>query len=279
MTYFYKKRQKVGLTRSEMANQLGMAYDRYESIERGEIKMPTNLMDKFNEIINKGKINDIERLNREKEVEEWWLQMVSDKNTFKQKMKEFNISTYDELGVLLGYKNGTSICTYINQSRPCSFDFKNKLYSFFENELNIQKPKTAPKTTPKIQTDIKEYEEVTWYKNFDIKNWLRENGLQASEFALRIGMPDSTFYYYVNPRENSIPRIETIRKVRDAIMQYENNKIISQDQEDINGSEDNCKDKIINIYNQKIEELEGNINELQNKIDIYKELIKTIEEI
>ena len=34
---------------------LGVSYERYILIEKGLVKMPSNLIDKFNAIINKGK--------------------------------------------------------------------------------------------------------------------------------------------------------------------------------------------------------------------------------
>ena len=40
---------------ADMAKELGVEYNKYKAIERGEIKMPSKLMDKFNEIINRGK--------------------------------------------------------------------------------------------------------------------------------------------------------------------------------------------------------------------------------
>ena len=55
--YGVKKRAQSGLTRADMAKELGVEYNKYKAMERGEIKMPSKLMDKFNEIINKGKTN------------------------------------------------------------------------------------------------------------------------------------------------------------------------------------------------------------------------------
>lgn len=56
-------------------------------------------------------------------------------------MKKFNITSFDELGRLIGYSNGTTICSYINKNRECGFNIKNKLFTFFEDETNVQIPK------------------------------------------------------------------------------------------------------------------------------------------
>ena len=61
-----KKRAQSGLTRADMAKELGVEYNKYKAMERGEIKMPSKLMDKFNEIINKGKnVHTLERLDKQ----------------------------------------------------------------------------------------------------------------------------------------------------------------------------------------------------------------------
>lgn len=142
MTVYERKRKRVGLTNSEMAKLMEVKFDLYDCWEKGEITMPSSFIDKFNRIINRGKQDlKIESINRKEEVEKWWNEILEDKKIIKELMKKFNISSFDELGRLIGYSNGTTICSYINKNRECGFNIKNKLYTFFEDETNVQIPK------------------------------------------------------------------------------------------------------------------------------------------
>lgn len=266
MTYYEKKRRKIGLTRSELANQLNVDYDRYSSIEKGEVKMPTNLIDKFNEIINKGKQNDIERLNRKQIVEEWFEEMQKNKSKFKEKMKEFNINTYDELGHLLGYANGTIICAYINGTRQCGFDIKNKIYSFFENELNIQKPKERKYQRVKTEKDKELYE---WYKSFDVNKWLREHDYTVASFSREFDITQSAFYYFCHPlHEDFRPYIKTIVAVKKAIEEVDGEEVLAEGVTENEKTEsDSTKDTLIEKYETKAKILEMKVKEITNQIN------------
>lgn len=223
MTYYYKKRRQSGLERSDVANLLGIDYKRYESIERGIVKMPKNLIDKFNEIVNRDKgENKIQQLNREQVVEEFWNEIKGNRQKLLEKMKEFNIATYKELAILLGYKEGSTISNYINGNIPCSYDFKNKLYSFFENELNIQEPKTKVINKPISKTTKEEKELIEWYEKFDVKAWVTEKGMSIKECGRVIGMPETTFYYLANKKFKSDrgPSLVNVEKVKNFIENY-----------------------------------------------------------
>lgn len=95
-TVYRKRRRRTDLSQIEVANYLGISYDRYCLIERGDVKMPTRLLDKFNEIMNKSKGETIvDRINREQEVNKWWKE-VSKREKWgtygiDKYLKEFNI--------------------------------------------------------------------------------------------------------------------------------------------------------------------------------------------
>lgn len=175
MNYFKRKRIQKGFKQSDMANLLEIDYKKYVAIEEGERKMPANLIDKFNKIIEKGKSEvKLDHLTREQEVENWLEEMrqpTDDGIMLQTKMKEFNVHTYKELANLIGYHSGSnvSICMNKTSGREVSYDFKNLLYSFFQNELNIQEKKE------KKNEYAREY-----YKNLKNKEQRRE---QMKEYA------------------------------------------------------------------------------------------------
>lgn len=56
-----------------MAKELGIDYVRYDLIEKGRVKMPTKLIDTFNEIINRGKTtHSLSKIVNEQTVNDFW---------------------------------------------------------------------------------------------------------------------------------------------------------------------------------------------------------------
>ena len=157
-TYYKNKRNKVGLSQSDMAKELGIPCVKYEQIERGEIKMPKRLIDKFNEIISRGNnIHSLEKLEHEREVNEY-IDWLSKNDHLKLEMDRFNISTRNELGQLLGYKGGSIISKLFSGKFADAYDLKNKIYLFFHDELNMQPKKSKKSNKQKLIKDrLKKY--------------------------------------------------------------------------------------------------------------------------
>lgn len=161
-TYYKNKRNKAGLSQSDMARELGIPCVKYEQIERGEIKMPKKLIDKFNEIITRGNnIHSLEKLEHEREVNEY-IDWLSKNNSLKLEMHRFNISTRNELGRLLGYNDGSIISKLFSGkfANGYAYDLKNKIYLFFHDELNMQPKKLNKQISNKqksITSKLKKY--------------------------------------------------------------------------------------------------------------------------
>lgn len=173
-TYYKNKRNKVGLSQSDMARELGIPCVKYEQIERGEIKMPKKLIDKFNEIITRGNnIHSLEKLEHEREVNEYIDWLIKDDH-LKLEMNMFNISTRNELGQLLGYKDGTILSKLFSgkYANGYAYDLKNKIYLFFHDELNMQ-PKKLNKQISNKQKSI----------TIKLKKYCETYGLTQSELS------------------------------------------------------------------------------------------------
>ena len=217
MTYYEKKRRKTTLTRSDVANYLNIDYDRYELIERGKVKMPKNLIDKFNELINKqkGEVR-VEQLNREQIVNEWWDKVRVKKGIGKygltEYMDKFNIKSLSQLAELMGYKNKLAIQQQLNgyNHKSTSYDFKNRLYSFFENELNIQ-PVEIKQTIQRKKVVISE--SLKWLSHFDIKSYLNENGLTQADLYRETDINRSVMSMLLRKLNESAPSDISINKI------------------------------------------------------------------
>ena len=217
MTYYEKKRRKTTLTRSDVANYLNIDYDRYELIERGKVKMPKNLINKFNELINKqkGEVR-VEQLNREQIVNEWWDKVRVKKGMGKygltEYMDKFNIKSLSQLAELMGYKNKLAIQQQLNgyNSKSTSYDFKNRLYSFFENELNIQPVETKQAIRRK---KVVISEGLKWLSHFDIKSYLNENGLTQADLYRETDINRSVMSILLKKLNESAPSDTSINKI------------------------------------------------------------------
>lgn len=225
-----KRRMKSGLTISEVANYLDIDYSKYLSIERGEVKMPNKYIDKFNQLINKNKgEKKVDRLNREEIVNQWWKEISTkdDNGKFKlyEKMKEFNIDRLSELDSLLGYNCRGASSNYLNGYSKVAFDVKNKFYSFFENELNIQPPKDKEsKTVVKPRKTIKDSEEFlnlkTWYDSFSLNDFMNKYNLSRRQLAVSSGVGNTTLFSLSHNPEQ-LPSVSTLRKLKSFVDGYE----------------------------------------------------------
>ena len=197
-TYYKRKRKKVGLAQSDMAKELGIDYKKYNLIENGVVKMPSKFIDKFNEIVNKGKgEHALERLTRESDVNEFWNKIttkVDGKFVLKEKMKEFNIKTFKDLANLLGV-SGSNLSHYLNADYDAPYDFKNAMYLFFQDELNIQAPKEKPTSLLKgkkgnnlMGRACKDPVLVDWYKTTDLIKLANENNVTYEDISNGCGV-------------------------------------------------------------------------------------------
>ena len=201
-TYYKNKRNKVGLSQSDMARELGIPCVKYEQIERGEIKMPKRLIDKFNEIISRGNnIHSLEKLEHEREVNEY-IDWLSKNDHLKLEMDRFNISTRNELGQLLGYKGGSIISKLFSGkfANAYAYDLKNKIYLFFHDELNMQ-PKKLNKQISDKQKSI----------TSKLKKYCETYGLTQSELSKQMCMSQSTINRIL--KETQIVGNSTLSKI------------------------------------------------------------------
>ena len=206
-TYYKNKRNKAGLSQSDMAKELGIPCVKYEQIERGEIKMPKRLIDKFNEIISRGNnIHSLEKLEHEREVNEY-IDWLSKNDHLKLEMDRFNISTRNELGQLLGYKGGSIISKLFSGkfADAYAYDLKNKIYLFFHDELNMQPKK------PKKQISNKQISDKQKLLTSKLKKYCEGYGLTQRELSKQMCISQPTINRIL--KETQIVSNSTLNKI------------------------------------------------------------------
>ena len=196
--------------------------------------MPKNLIDKFNEIVSKGKNeNTLERFYNEQVVNDFWNNMkikIDGQYNLKRKMKEFNIDTFRELAKLVGVSN-SNISHYLSADWAAPYDFKNTIYLFFQDELNIQAPKKKPsplkgqKGNNQVGRACKDPVLVDWYKNTDLIKLANENNLTYEDISNGCGVNISSVSRAMRKSTNT-PSYNTLKCLKEYFDKLEKNTII-----------------------------------------------------
>ena len=182
------------MSKTDMAIELGVPFGVYEEIEKGERKMPTKLVDSFNKITTEAKknknITKMKNAQQQQIVNDFFEEVIAnDREKLKDLMKKFNIKSFAELSVLLNY-NSTVVSHYTSSRTDLAgYEFKSKLYNFFQDELNIQTSKKEVKKGGKKLNRV-------YYSKEDYEalcDAIKENKYQnISAFAREVNIDPST---------------------------------------------------------------------------------------
>lgn len=267
-TVYYYKRHRTGLTRSEMANALEVDYERYMLWEQGVLNMPSKYIDKFNEIIHRKKgEHQIERLNHEREVNEWWEEMRQKDERGNYKLNElarkYNFKTTRELSEKMGF--GKNSISFFLSHGTVSYEAKDRMYTFLHNELNIQPPIEKKGYTYRMSEERKEL--LKWYNNFDLTKFLQDHNLKQSDIFRNTSIASGTVSALVNKKFNT-PTTKVLSQLKDYVDKIEN----SEETEEVDSViEEN------NIEEEPVEDEEINIDDIQEETNDLKD-VKPVEE-
>lgn len=316
MSYYSDKRRKAGLSKSEVAEQLGIEYAKYELIDRGILRMPNRFLDKFNQIVSKSKNETvINKLDKIDVVNKWWDEVSVKKGhgsyVLNDVMKEFNIDTISELDKLLGYKSHGVVSGYLNNNKSIGFDAKNKMYNFFQDTLNIQPPKNKKQVINKRSVytvdQQKEYVELLdWFGSVNFLEWRNKNGIENHKMQKDSGLSEGTIHNILYKQGTMKPVYATIKKFKTYYDKIENAKqqpvvmtftsvptnevpeeIRKQGEELVREVNENMtlKEKLINKYETTIRELEEQIEKHQMIIvdisrekEVYEQVLADLED-
>lgn len=309
MTNHYRKRRiKAGLTISDVAVGIDMDYMQYALIDRGLKKMPNKYLERFNTLLSRSKGEaSIAKMSREDLVNEWWHEVSQQRGHGKYGltdiMNTFNIATLGELDKLLGYRHPGASSHFLQHAEDVTYNIKNKYYSFFENELNIQ-PIKKSKVKPTVEINTKEQNEVfTWWNNFDFKKWYTDNNISRKHICDSARISTGTLSNLYNKKFEK-PSMDVLYRVKDYVEHFENDKPVvmtftsvpaDEVPEEVRKmSQDLCrevnenmrlKEKLSEKYKMELEKLNAAIErheliiaDLRRDIEIYEKILKDINE-
>lgn len=282
MNIYKKKRQKINMSEVDMAKKLGMDLVKYKFIEKGLMKMPKELIDKFNKIIDDGAINKIDVLEHKKEVERWFEENFLDKNKLKDILKFYNIENYKQLGILLGYKDGSAISTALSRgTNDTGYKFKNKVYTFLTNEMNIQLPINVSKKNIKHSVPSADRKELLkWFNDFDLKQFAHENNFNPAELSRRASISPSVAWELLNTPSKTGPNTSTLKKLKNFVKEFSSLDELSKEFPKIPEikEEDNvCEPTIQCLTDKPMTETTKTKYTISNTIDKYKKIIYDID--
>lgn len=295
MNIYKKKRLTTELTQSDMASKLGLSLSRYKAIENGIVKMPKDLIDKFYDIIETNK-NSFEILNKREYIEDWYLHIQKEENgklcNLQEIMNRYNIKSMNQLGILLGYRDGTLLNKYLKNKLETPYKFKNKLYNFLTDERNIQIPNSKPEVTVE-KSNTNDLEK--WYYSFDFNGFLKINDLTKNEVAREAGVSVSTLTKLQKGEFKYKTNLNSIEKLYNYVMTFidRTEYIEEQTLEDIEPNIrvcDTLKEDLPEIPSVKqsdnterkqiknlIDGYSENLQKIKDDIDYYNQCIKSLE--
>ena len=294
MTIWMIKRRKSGLRSYDMANELNIPYDKYQQIERGHVKMPNNLIDKFNEIINRGKhINKMNGYSKDEEINKWFNEVSTyneaDKDfNIRKLMNEYNIPNYKVLSKLLNV-SPSYVSNILNKhSSATTMPMKSRLYEFFHNELNIQPIDCVTNNT----SQCKDKTLKDWWDNFDLPEFLCKNKITQREFGNKIGLENSTISALCIGK-TKYPYLNNLKKIKKFVENYEKDdmKELKEQMPELPTEEINttipCESTVIvkpstiikNLYDvtEQVKNDDSVVSIIKTKLDSYLNSLETLE--
>jgi len=221
MNIWEKMRRKNGLTRVELAKEMGINEERLKEVENNMREMPTNQVDNYISKVNN--ISKGERNIKIAEARNWYEQV-----NLKELMKEFGYENQSELAKTLGV-DPSSISVWFNKkngSKKIGTNSLLKLYYFFNNEFNKKLENKNTKNEPnKVQNKLSKKETNTlykWYNVYDLKKAVIETGKKQKELAKEIGIAQSCLCTYISKQVK--PTEANLRKLYDYFNKLEEEK-------------------------------------------------------
>ena len=193
---YRNKRNNSGLSQYTIARELGIDYQKYLEVDRGERPLEGELISKFLDIIKRAKEIKINRLEKMKLVDEWL-----DSGKGLETCKEYGY-TGAELARILGFTQGCmsmALNPENNFHKSSGKDVKEMIYDFLHNPIN-----------KKINKELGSTKVEEWYNEnlSNLKQIILNNGYNLREFAELIGCSDAHLGNVINRKRNASMKLK-----------------------------------------------------------------------
>lgn len=156
---YRQRRNHANLSIYTVAKELGISYEKYMEVDRGERNLEGNMVNKFIDIIKRAKEIKFSRAIKMQEVDEY---IASEQaKTDLKKMGYSQISLADELGLTQG-----AVCNAM-KNRKTSDDTKERIYDFLHEPLNKKIVKVVKEQ--ELQEEVEEKQLVEEVQQEEVK--------------------------------------------------------------------------------------------------------------
>ena len=191
MNIWNKKFNKNNKSVYEISKELNIPEDKIKEVINGERQVPTNDVDRVNEVFSS---NNVERIMP---IERTLMEKFFKENSINELKDKFGFENMRDMAKALNV--GTSSLYRLNDKdiKKISNKTLKKYYEFFQNEWNkkVKTPKYKCKSKkvwnyqlPKSRLNN---EVIEWYENTDLKALRNEKGLSVRELVAKLGFANT----------------------------------------------------------------------------------------
>lgn len=266
-----KMRKSKGVTRVEIAKEMGIDEEKLEEIENNSREMPKERIDEYVATVHK--LSKKDRAIKVAKARAWYEQ--ADLNKL---IKEFGFDSQRDFANQFGCEQ-SSVSIWANKRRKIGTPALLRLYYFFNDGFN-KKVKTVEE--PKGEVDLKE-----WWGNFDLSNVIYKSGFKnQKEFAKSYGFSQSCISVWANkqamPSNKSLKRLyelfgNTTEEVTEEPIKEELEETIEVEEEPVEVyTEEDPQAIMESLSNGAIKLLKEENEHLRKQIKRYEALIDMI---
>ena len=261
-----QRRLLRGLKAYTVAKELGIDYNTYMEVERGNRALADEYLDKFMNVMANAKEIKLNRLEKIKKMNEEF-----DNGTMTELAKEMGY-THSELAEKLGLVQGTISNNLRNDPRYISEETRERIYDFLHNPINKKyKKEDLPKKEKKYRKCKARLTPTPKWQYLNDK--LNEFEVSRTDFAEKIGCTPEHLSNVISGKRNASEELEErINKNLEEIIRNNDNSSVANENTEI--EETNILDKNIldkNVLEEKVMEITPEIEFDTN--DLVKENI------
>lgn len=193
-----QRRALKGLKAYTVAYELGIDYNKYMEIERGERQLGAEYLDKFMEILENAKEIKLNRMEKIKQMNEEF-----ENGTMINLVKEMGY-THKSLGEELGMSQSSITNNLGNNARYITEETRERIYDFLHNPIN----KKYTKTTKVDKRRGPRHTTIPTEKWKYLNDTLDKYGITRSEFAKGLPCTAEHISNVIKGARNASPMLE-----------------------------------------------------------------------
>lgn len=191
MNIWNKKFNKNNKSVYEISKELNIPEDKIKEVINGERQVPTNDVDRVNEVFSS---NNVERIMP---IERTLMEKFFKENSINELRDKFGFENMRDMAKAMNV--GTSSLYRLNDKDIKNISSKTlkKYYDFFQNEWNkkVKTPKYKCKSKKvwnyQLPKSRLKNEVIEWYENTDLKALRNEKGLSVKELVAKLGFANT----------------------------------------------------------------------------------------